>query len=97
MSIPISGWSNKGGTAGRSCSCGSWRQHWINYANKKWPISCSVSNCFNTPVLGGHVINSQVDGERIVPMCDECNKLTGTFTLKIGVVVLHANKSITCG
>lgn len=97
MSISEFGWYNKVGTAERFCSCGSWKQHWIKYAKKNWPNSCSVSGCNNAPILGAHVANPQVDGERIVPMCDECNKLSGTFTLKVGTVVPSANQSSTCG
>jgi len=97
MGIPTTGWSNKGGTADRACACGTWEQHWINFANKPWPVTCSVDGCSRFPTLGGHVINSAVEGERIVPLCDSCNKLGGTFTLKGGVSVPSANKSQTCG
>ncbi|HUI46972.1 MAG TPA: hypothetical protein VL122_13425 [Nitrospirota bacterium] len=96
MSISTTGWSNKGGTADRACSCGTWKQHWINFSEKAWPASCSVERCSNLPTIGGHVINPSVDGERIVPMCDSCNKLSGTFTLKGGVSVPSANQSQTC-
>jgi hypothetical protein len=97
MSIPTSGWSNKGGTTDRACNCGTWKQHWINFAKKPWPVGCSVQGCSNTPTLGGHVINSNVTGERIVPMCDSCNRLGGTFSLKGSVSVPSANRSETCG
>lgn len=96
MSIPATGWSNKGGTAERACVCGTWKQHWINISKKTWPASCSVDKCSSSPTLGGHVINPSVDGERIVPLCDSCNKLDGTFTLKGSVSVPSANKSQTC-
>jgi hypothetical protein len=96
MTIPTTDWSNKGGTADRSCACGTWKQHWINFSQKTWPDQCSVSNCTSKPTLGGHVINSAVTGERIVPLCDSCNKLSGTFTLKGGVTVPSANKAETC-
>lgn len=96
MTIPTIGWSNKGGTAERTCSCGTWKQHWINFSGKKWPASCSIAECSAAPTLGGHVINPKVTGERIAPLCDSCNKLSGTFTLKAGVSVPSANKSETC-
>lgn len=97
MSIPTTGWSNKGGTTERACKCGTWKQHWINFAKKPWPASCSVQGCSNTPSLGGHVINTDVTGERIVPMCDSCNRLGGTFSLKGSIPVPSANRSETCG
>ena len=96
MSIPATSWSNKGGTAERACKCGTWKQHWINFAKKSWPPRCSVKGCFNEPTLGAHVINPSVTGERIVPMCDSCNRLSGTFTLKNNVSVPSANRAQTC-
>jgi hypothetical protein len=97
MSIPANGWSNKNGTADRSCKCGTWKQHWVNFAKKQWPESCSVQGCSSVPTLGAHIINPSVTGERIVPMCDSCNGLGGTFNLKGSVSVPSANTSQTCG
>lgn len=89
-------WKNKNGTGGRTCVCRSWKQHWINFSNKNWPGTCSVSGCNEKPTLGAHVINSDVSGEKIVPMCESCNKLPGYFDLKRGVTLVSANKSETC-
>ena len=97
MSITATGWKNKSGTSVRSCKCGTWAQHWVNYANKPWPSECSVLGCSNSPTLGAHVINPGVTGERIVPMCDSCNGLAGSFTLKGGVTLPSANTAETCG
>lgn len=97
MSITATGWKNKGGTGDRACKCGSWAQHWVNYAHKPWPATCSVQGCNNQPTLGAHIINSAVAGEKIVPMCDSCNKLQGTFTLKGGITLPSANMAETCG
>lgn len=97
MSIPTTGWSNKNGTGVRACRCGTWAQHWVRFSGKSWPAACSVQSCSNKPTLGGHVINSSVAGERVVPLCDSCNKLSGTFTLKGGVSVPSANRANTCG
>lgn len=96
MSITATGWSNKGGTGERACKCGTWKQHWINFSRKVWPSTCSIKGCSNAPTLGAHVKNQSVAGERIVPMCDSCNKLSGTFTLKGSITVPSANKSETC-
>ena len=89
-------WKNKNGTGDRTCSCGSWKQHWINYSGRSWPDECSVSRCANKPTLGAHVINSKVPGEKIVPMCDSCNKKTEYFDLKNNTILVNANKSETC-
>lgn len=96
MSITANNWKNKKGTSDRSCNCGTWKQHWINNSGKSWPSLCSIENCSNSATLGAHIINSNVDGEKIVPACDSCNKLTGDFNLKGGVTVVSANKSLTC-
>jgi hypothetical protein len=97
MSLPASGWANKSGTTPRSCNCGSWKDHWIKFAKKPWPDSCSVSGCSSKPTLGAHIFNPAVTGERIAPMCDSCNKITVTFTLKGSITLPSANVSKTCG
>lgn len=97
MSITATGWKNKAGTANRNCSCGTWTQHWMNYANKEWPSSCSVEGCHNAATLGAHIINASVSGEQIVPMCASCNGLGGAFNLKGGITLASANASETCG
>ena len=89
-------WKNKAGTGERVCKCGSWKQHWVNFSKKPWPSQCSVAGCMNAPTLGAHIINDDVKGEKIVPMCDSCNKKTGTFNLKDGISLVNANRSETC-
>lgn len=96
MNVPTAGWSNKKGTSDRGCRCGTWKDHWMNYAKQAWPSSCSVDGCAQKPTLGGHVINKSVTGERIVPLCDSCNKRSDEFALKEGVTVTNANKQETC-
>ena len=90
------GWKNKGGTAERACKCGSWKQHWINFAGKKWPSDCSVKGCTAAPTLGAHIHNPNVTGEKIVPMCTTCNAKTDSFDLNAGVTLVSANRSETC-
>lgn len=96
MGLLVTGWKNKRGTADRACKCGTWKQHWLNFSGETWPTSCSVGGCTKAPTLGAHVINPDVTGERIVPMCDSCNKLSDDFSLKGGVSCPSANKSETC-
>lgn len=92
MSLPISGWKNKNGTSQRTCSCGSWQKHWGKQVMKAWPSQCYVSGCLNRPTVGAHLINSQVSGERIAPLCDSCNKRTDTFSLKGGGTLADAKQ-----
>lgn len=97
MELPAENWKNKKGTAERSCSCGSWKQHWINNSNESWPTKCSVKGCTNDAELGAHVINLKVSGEHIVPMCNSCNQLNSEFELKGKVRLVSANVANTCG
>ena len=96
MEITPNGWSNKKGTAVRACSCGTWQQHWLNFSGKTWPALCSVQGCNNVPILGAHIRNPNVEGEKIVPMCSSCNGFDSTFNLKCGVTFVSANTSVTC-
>lgn len=85
MSLSASGWANKVGTTIRNhCSHGSWKQHWINTTGKNWPTTCSVSGCYNTADVGGHVYHGSYEGERIAPICSSCNKQVGKFSFKDG-------------
>ena len=97
MSLPSKGWKNKSGTGNRACSCGTWKQHWINFSHKKWPSQCSVIGCTNVPTLGAHVYHSNVEGERIVPMCNLCNQKNDEFSLRDGTIPVYANREKTCG
>ena len=96
MGFPTAGWSNKGGTSARACACGTWRKHWVRFSGNSWPAQCSVQGCTDSPTLGGHVTNPQVTGEKIVPLCDSCNGVSQTFTLKEGITCVSANKAETC-
>ncbi len=97
MNIPTSGWSNQEGTAHRACRCGSWKEHWVKFAKRPWPKSCSVEGCSRAPTLGAHVFHPMVGGEKIVPMCDRCSDLVGPFTLKPGISLPSAIPAHTCG
>lgn len=97
MSLTAFNWKNKGGTGKRTCKCGSWKNHWLKFSKKPWPSQCSVYGCTNPPTLGAHIINTNVIGEKIVPMCESCNKLSGVFDLKGGITLVEANVANTCG
>ena len=49
--LPCNNWANKKGTSGRSCSCGSWKDHWLKNSGLNWPAACSVSGCLSKPVF----------------------------------------------
>ena len=79
-------WSNMRNTSERTCSCGSWKDHWKNYSGHRWPATCSVEGCFAEPVLGAHVKRDNDASGYIVPMCDSCNKKSEHFALKSSVI-----------
>ncbi len=96
MEYTLTGWRNASNTGDRSCKCGSWKNHWINYSNKEWPKTCSIRGCSNTAELGAHISNPDVQGEQIVPACASCNNSDKGFNLKAGTVFVSANRSKTC-
>lgn len=98
MGLPASGWKNKGGTSIRSCNCGSWKNHWLNYSGEPWPEECSIANCHNPATLGAHIFNTITTdkSEWIVPACQSCNSLSGAFSLKADAVLVPASKQKTC-
>jgi hypothetical protein len=92
------GWKNKGGTSERTpCRCGTWKQHWKNISGKQWPKECSVDGCKNPAEVGAHLWNPQVQGEKIVPFCKQCNTQGAdvVFDLK-DVELVSANRAETC-
>ena len=97
MNTVMCGWKNKSSTAKRACSCGTWKNHWLNHSEQVWPSYCSVYGCVLSPSLGAHVYNPSVSGEQIVPMCHQCNGLNLIFNLNAGVTSVSANQSQTCG
>ncbi|WP_156908007.1 hypothetical protein [Desulfovibrio cuneatus] len=98
MSLPISEWKHKGGTSDRKCTCGTWKEHWLNFSKKSWPSFCSVAFCSNAAEVGAHVTNQNSDKEWIVPTCKVCNAKSTqeTFDLSGSVTLVPANQAETC-
>lgn len=94
MELPAVGWRNKKGTAERSpvCTCGSWKNHWLNITNTDWPITCSVDGCNNAATDGAHIFHTDIPNERIVPLCNSCNQSADFINLKGGIKVSSANQ-----
>lgn len=66
------------GTAGKSCSCGTWLKHWQNKSGQALPTYCPVTGCLNKDLVGAHV---RVDaygqnGVYIYPLCNAHNQST---------------------
>lgn len=93
MALSNSGWKNKVGTSDRKCDpCGSWMDHWKTFAGSIWPSYCAVDNCYSSATLGAHIYHEDVAGERIVPMCNSCNKIQSSLNFKAGTTVVPAIK-----
>ena len=90
------GWKNINGTGSLNCRCGSWKDHWVRFSHEPWPSVCSVADCTEKPILGAHVSNPNISGEKIVPMCDRCNKSNESFALKLGITLVSADTDETC-
>lgn len=94
---------NANGTAGKSCGCGSWLQHWEKFSKKK-SAKCSVHGCNQQAAVGAHITRPRAENDAyktapyIVPMCASHNGQHGnTFDSKEGVTFVWANVTETCG
>jgi len=96
------GWKNKGGTCDRECTCGAWKTHWENFSKRKFnkQLLCSSEGCDDEAKHGAHVFHSSAEDlkEWIVPLCAKCNNSNNKklFNLKIGTILVNANKGETC-
>ncbi len=91
---------NLNGTSGKTCSCGSWTDHWDNYGGAvNWPQWCAVKDCKNDPEVGAHVKMVGVGDHKhyIVLMCRAHNNQFGQeLELESYVKPAWANIRGTC-
>jgi hypothetical protein len=88
---------NLNGTSDKSCICGNWISHWVNYAQHNGVLMCSVIDCIsNDDVVGAHVKKMNTDLKHyIIPLCQSHNK--SNSILEVGNVrFVSANTSETC-
>jgi len=90
MSVTPRNWKKKNGIAVNDCTNESWKQHWIDSTGRSWPDKCSVSSCSNEPTIGAHIMNENVSGVKIVPMCPSCYEKTSAFNLGFGISLANA-------
>ena len=88
---------NHPGTSGKTCYCGSWLNHWINFSGNKVPIVCSTVGCNNKGLVGAHVrrYDAVDQSHYIVPLCHSCNH--SPYILDVRRILVPANVSKTCG
>lgn len=91
MSVTPRNWKITNGIAVNNSTNVSWKQHWINSTGRSWPDRCSVSSCLNEPTIGAHIINEDVNGLKIVPMCPSCYEHPTVFNLGFGISLANAD------
>lgn len=86
------------GTSWRSCSCGSWIEHYYNATGSRRQI-CGAYGCGKPAQVGAHVHKIVGRGradwrEYIVPFCHACNMTSDEIDLKVGVILVPANTQV---
>lgn len=91
---------NLNGTSGKTCSCGSWTDHWDNYGGAAyWPQACAVKGCDSAPEVGAHVklVGGTDQRHYIVLLCRGHNNQFGqVLELESYVRLARANIRETC-
>lgn len=79
-------------------SIDTWKQYYIRVVGH-WPVKCSIMNCNNRAVGGGHVNLSNYYGVFIIPMCSNCNNAYNTALMPVepGTRAAKVNQSDTHG
>eukprot|EP01080_Neovahlkampfia_damariscottae_P002747 gene2747-4155_t len=67
---------------------GAWKQFWIKYAHKQWPLVCQIYRCSSEATDGAHIYVKGFTSNKfyyILPTCHSCN-VNGTkkYGLKDG-------------
>lgn len=90
---------NVKGTSDKSCSCGSWLNHWKKFSGKTLSSTCATG-CLEDATVCAHVQKegSSDRGIYIVPLCDEHNQETRAMEINESKTPLvSANINETCG
>ncbi len=87
-------------TSGKTCSCGSWTNHWEKYSGaRNWPQKCGTKGCDNGPAVGAHVkqVGTGNHLHYIAMLCRGCNNRFGQeLELESYVKLAPANIRETC-
>lgn len=91
---------NINGTSDYTCKCGSWLEHWKNFAGGSVPNLCPETNCIELAEVGAHVQKDSSSDSNwyIIPLCKKHNSKKGESLEVIDTLQLvSANVSETCG
>jgi hypothetical protein len=87
---------NLNGTSDKRCNCSSWLSHWEKYTNSK-VTSCSVVGCYESNLVGGHVLKVGEDNSHyIIPLCNSHNQTVGEIKVSSFTLFASANIEKTC-
>lgn len=83
------------GTQWRTCACGSWRSHHVNFTGSRRTV-CSVIGCTRPADVGAHVHDVVGRGGNdwdhyIALMCTGCNMSNNDLPLKSSAQLVTAN------
>jgi len=94
------GWESRDNTSDRKCGCGSWTDHWKRFAKEDFPNECAnmLCNGESDTMDGAHIFHSGANdrSEWIAPLCRSCNLSGDEKTLRVGTILVSANKAKTC-
>ncbi len=88
------------GTRAKSCTCGSWLEHWKKYSDEPLSIFCAVLDCIQKPEVGSHVRKDGADDtdRYIVPLCRAHNdRYWSSYYITDTVTLVSADVDRTCG
>jgi hypothetical protein len=93
---------NEKATSDRTCSCGSWLEHWKKFTGKSEVPTCIVKGCNKEAEVGAHVEFTLQEKQKglsyIAPMCGDHNKDRSlVFKSKPGYRLARGAVAETCG
>jgi hypothetical protein len=85
------------GTTSKSCSCGSWLEHWDNFSNEK-AILCSAKLCLERQLVGTHVkkVYHADNAQYIIPLCQLHDLSDKMIEISGNYILVSADPKVTC-
>jgi hypothetical protein len=91
---------NINGTAPKTCKCGSWLKHWLNYSGQTIPGYCPEIMCIEDELIGAHVQKADTADSNwyIIPLCKKHNAAEDqVIEINDAYKLVPANVSQSCG
>lgn len=74
--------TNQSGTGNKKCRCGTWIDHWEQYADDDASVCSEVACKESNELVGAHVRTTKGKPVRIVPLCNSHNGSHNKIELK---------------